>query len=149
MGIPPKNVLMGENGRVIEFTKETGELAGRVTAGQLMIDGNSGGDVGSVILKDRRLLAEDGIIMVALAVKAGSGEVLSGPNLITRGFVYTREPDTLISELTAIAAEAIENCIAEKSDHNAIKEAIRNTLGEQIFKKSRRRPMILPVMMEV
>lgn len=149
MGIPPKNVLMGENGRVIEFTKETGKLAGRVTAGQLMIDGNSGGDVGSVILKDRRLLAEDGIIMVALAVKAGSGEVLSGPNLITRGFVYTREPDTLISELTAIAAEAIENCIAEKSDHNAIKEAIRNTLGEQIFKKSRRRPMILPVMMEV
>lgn len=149
MGIPSKNIFIGENGRVLEFTKDTGKLAGRVTAGQLMIDGNLGGDVGSVVLRDRRLLAEDGIIIVAAAMSADTGELLSGPNLICRGFVYAKEPDTLIGELTDLAARTMEECNAGKGDINAVKTAIKNALGEQIFKKSRRRPMILPVIMEV
>jgi len=149
MGIPPKNIFIGENGRVLEFTKDSGKLGGRVTAGQVMIDGGLGGDVGSVVLRDRRLLAEDGIIIVALTMSVETGELLAGPNLISRGFVYAKEPDTLIGELTELAESTIEQCDAEKGDLNAVKTAIKNALGEHIFKKSRRRPMILPVIMEV
>lgn len=150
MGIPQKNILIGENGRVFELTKETAKLAGHVTAGQLLIDGSNVGDVGAVILRDRRLLAEDGIIMVVMTLSSVSGELLAGPSILSRGFVYSKEPDdALINKLTEMATDAIESNRSEKGDLASIKMAVKNKLGDYLFKQSRCRPMILPIIMEV
>lgn len=149
VGIPAKNILLTENGRTIEFTKDTAKFGARVTAGHVLIDGNLGSDVGAVVLRDRRLLAEDGIVLAVMTLSTDTGQLIAGPNIITRGFVYSREQDEIISELTAHAAEAFESAASGYIDVNAIKAAVKNRLGEVIYKKSRRKPMILPVVMEV
>lgn len=147
MGYPQKNILVGENGRSFEFTNKTAKLGGRVTAGHILIDGGVRSDVGAMVLRDRQLLAENGIILAIMSLEKSSGLLVSGPDIITRGFVYSREQGDVLSELKAIAYNAVES--SNKGDIAAIKTAVKKNLGDAMYKMSRSRPMVLPIVMEV
>ena len=149
MGIPPKNIFISENGKVLEFTENGAKFAGKVNAGQIMIDGSMPGDVGGVVMRDRRTLAEDGIIMVAMALSSESGEMLSGPEIISRGFVYMKDSENLISELSDVAYDAFMHCKRGKGDWSAIKSSVKSRVSDYIYRNTKRRPMVLPVIMEV
>ena len=150
MGMDPNHILISDIGRVMEFTPNSAKLTGTVTAGQVFVDGYGVGDVGSVVLRDRKHLAEDGMIVVALSMSGEDGALVSGPDIITRGFVYVKESEGLMEELRTVAMEALEK--SQRANHwdwNAIKGDIRDELSGYLFKKTHRNPMILPVIMEV
>ncbi len=150
MGMEPNHILISEIGRVMEFTHNSARLAGTVTAGQVFVDGYGVGDVGSVVLRDRRHLAEDGMIVVALSMSGENGALISGPDIITRGFVYVKESEGLLEELRQVALEAIRDVDTRyNTDWSAIKGAIKGGLSGYLYKKTKRSPMILPVIMEV
>ncbi len=148
MGMDPNQILISDIGRVIEITPGSARLAGTVTAGQVFVDGYGVGDVGSVVLRDRRHLAEDGMIVVALSMSGENGELVSGPDIITRGFVYVKESEGLLEELRQVALEAIRGTNT-RTDWSAVKGAIKGDLSGYLYKKTKRSPMILPVIMEV
>ncbi len=149
MGMDSRNILISEIGRVMEFTSNTARLAGTVTAGQVFVDGLGVGDVGSVVLRDRRHLAEDGVIVIVLSMSGEDGSLLSGPDIITRGFVYVKESEGLLEELRQVALDAILSTDARVSDWSAIKGNIKGALSNYLYRKTKRSPMILPVIMEV
>ncbi len=150
MGMDPNHILISDIGRVMEFTPNSAKLAGTVTAGQVFVDGYGVGDVGSVVLRDRRHLAEDGMIVVALSMSGEDGALVSGPDIITRGFVYVKESEGLLEELRQVALEAIQSVDTRyNTDWSAIKGAIKGDLSGYLYKKTKRSPMILPVIMEV
>ena len=150
VGTPAKNVRIAEIGSVIELTKKTCKLNGTVPAGKVFVDGTGVGDVGSVVLRDRKHLAQDGMIVVCVNISAQDGSVITGPDIITRGFVYVKESEDLMEELRAVALEAIERCGRKRvRDWTAIKSAIKNDISGYLFKTTKRNPMILPVIMEI
>ena len=150
MGMDPSHVLISDIGRVIELTSSTAKLAGTVTAGQVFVDGYGVGDVGSVVLRDRRHLAQDGMIVVVLSMSGEDGTLVSGPDIITRGFVYVKESEGLMEELRQVALEAINGVDTRyATDWSAIKGAIKGDMSNYLYKKTKRSPMILPVIMEV
>ena len=150
MGTPAKNIRIAEIGNVLELTGKTCKLGGTVTAGKVFVDGTGVGDVGSVVLRDRKHLAQDGMIVVCVNISAQDGSVISGPDIITRGFIYVKESEELMEELKAVAMEAIERCGRKRiRDWTAIKTAIKNDLSGYLFKTTKRNPMILPVIMEI
>ncbi len=150
MGVSPKNVRIGENGSVIEFTGKNCKVGGTAPAGKVFVDGTGVGDVGSVVLRDRKHLAQDGMIVVCINISSYDGELLSGPDIITRGFVYVKESEDLMEALRNIALEAIERCHRKRiRDYTTLKTAIKNDLSGYLFKTTKRNPMILPVIMEV
>ena len=150
MGMDPSHVLVSDIGRVIELTPNSARLAGTVTAGQVFVDGYGVGDVGSVVLRDRRHLAQDGVIVVVLSMSGEDGALVSGPDIITRGFVYVKESEGLMEELRQVAMEAIQGVDTRyATDWSAIKSAIKGDLSNYLYKKTKRSPMILPVIMEV
>ena len=150
MGMEPGRILISDIGRVMEFTPNSARLAGTVTAGQVFVDGYGVGDVGSVVLRDRRHLAEDGMIVVALSMSGEDGALVSGPDIITRGFVYVKESEGLLEELRQVALEAVRSVEARyTTDWSAIKGAIKGDLSGYLYKKTKRSPMILPIIMEV
>jgi len=150
LGMPAKNVRIAEIGSVIEFTPKTCKLNGTVTAGKVFIDGTGVGDVGSVVLRDRKHLAQDGMIVVCVNISGQDGSLVSGPDIITRGFVYVKESEELMDELRCVALEAIERCTRKNvRDWATIKSAVKNDLSGYLFKTTKRNPMILPVIMEV
>ena len=150
MGMEPNHILISDIGRVMEFTPNSAKLTGTVTAGQVFVDGYGVGDVGSVVLRDRRHLAEDGMIVVALSMSGEDGALVSGPDIITRGFVYVKESEGLLEELRQVALEAIRSVESRyNTDWSAIKGAIKGDLSGYLYKKTKRSPMILPVIMEV
>ena len=150
MGMDPSHVLVSDIGRVIELTPNSARLAGTVTAGQVFVDGYGVGDVGSVVLRDRRHLAQDGMIVVVLSMSGEDGALVSGPDIITRGFVYVKESEGLMEELRQVAMEAIQSVDTRyATDWSAIKSAIKGDLSNYLYKKTKRSPMILPVIMEV
>ena len=150
MGMDPNHILISDIGRVMEFTPNSAKLTGTVTAGQVFVDGYGVGDVGSVVLRDRRHLAEDGMIVVALSMSGEDGALVSGPDIITRGFVYVKESEGLLEELRQVALEAIRSVESRyNTDWSAIKGAIKGALSGYLYKKTKRSPMILPVIMEV
>ena len=150
MGMEANHILISDIGRVMEFTHNSAKLAGTVTAGQVFVDGYGVGDVGSVVLRDRKHLAEDGMIVVALSMSGEDGALVSGPDIITRGFVYVKESEGLLEELRQVALEAIEHVdMRYSTDWSAIKGAIKGDLSGYLYKKTKRSPMILPVIMEV
>lgn len=149
-GIPKENILVGENGTVFEFSQEGLRIAGKVQAGAVMVDGLGVGDVGNVVLRDRRQLAEDGILIVVVGVDKEKGLVVSGPDLVSRGFVYMREAEGLLEEAKGRVAGALETCQAQKvTDWPGIKSAVRDALAQFLYERTRRRPMIMPIIMEV
>ena len=150
MGMDPSHVLVSDIGRVMELTPNSARLAGTVTAGQVFVDGYGVGDVGSVVLRDRRHLAQDGMIVVVLSMSGEDGALVSGPDIITRGFVYVKESEGLMEELRQVAMEAIQGVDTRyATDWSAIKSAIKGDLSNYLYKKTKRSPMILPGIMEV
>lgn len=150
MGMNPNSIVIGEVGRIIELTKDSIRLGGTVPSGKVLVDGYGVGDVGSVVLRDRKHLAEDGVIVVVMTMSADSGMMLSGPDIVTRGFVYVKESEELIDDLQSLASQIIYDCECRHiSDWASIKSAIKGELSSFLFKKTKRNPMILPIIMEV
>ena len=150
MGMAPKHIVISEVGTAIELTARTAKLGAVVPSGIVLVDGTGVGDVGSVVLRDRKHLAEDGMIVVCINLSSEDGGIITGPDIITRGFVYVKESDELMEDLKLVAMEAIERCARKRiRDHAAIKSAIKNDLSGFLYKHTKRNPMILPVIMEV
>ena len=150
MGMDPKNIFISDIGKVLELTKATCKWGGTVPAGKILVDGTGVGDVGSVVLRDRKHLAQDGMIVVVVNISSEDGSVITGPDIITRGFVYVKESENLIEEMRVIAAHAIDRCVAGgSSDWSALKANIKNDLSGYLIKPTQRNPMILPVIMEI
>ena len=123
---------------------------GKVPAGSVLVDGLGVGDVGNIVLRDRQNLAENGIIIVVLTLQKYTNQLLAGPDIVTRGFVYVRESENLIDEAKEVVAEALDNCLSKNSvDWGKIKMVVKDSLGEYLWKKMKRNPMILPIIMEV
>ncbi len=150
LGIPKDNIFILKSGDVLELDEESAAVSGRVTVGDIMVDGLGVGDVGNVVLRDRQHLAENGIIIVVLALDEYSNQLLAGPDIVSRGFVYVKESDELMDEAKAAALSAVERCMDKGiSDWGKIKACIRDELADFIWKRTKRRPMILPIIMEV
>ena len=149
MGMNPNRILISSIGKVMEFTPNSAKITGTVPAGQVFVDGYGVGDVGSVVLRDRKHLAQDGMIVVVTSMTR-DGLVVSGPDIITRGFVYVKESEALMEELRQVANTALEDSSARfPGDFPAIKSTIRDDISAFLYKKTKRSPMILPVIMEV
>ena len=150
MGMDPRNIVISDVGKVIEITAKSVKLNGTVPAGKVFVDGYGVGDVGAVVLRDRQHLAQDGMIVVVVSMSGEDGQVISGPDIITRGFVYVKESEALMDELRQVAMEALERCEHRHTrDWSAIKSEIKGSLSNYLYKKTKRNPMILPVIMEV
>ena len=150
VGMPAKNVRIGEIGSVFEFTGKTCKENGTVPAGKVFVDGTGVGDVGSVVLRDRKHLAQDGMIVVCVNISGLDGEIVSGPDIITRGFIYVKESEELMDELRNVVLEAIDRCSRKRiRDYATLKSAIKNDLSGYLYKTTKRNPMILPVITEV
>ena len=150
MGMNPRNIHIGEIGSVFEFTGKTCKVGAPVPAGKVFVDGTGVGDVGAVVLRDRKHLAEDGMIVVCVNLSSEDGSLLTGPDIITRGFIYVKESEDLMEELREVAMEAIERCQRKRiRDWSTIKSAIKNDLSGYLYKTTKRNPMILPVIMEI
>lgn len=148
--VPSENIFIPENGDVLEFTAETGRVSGKVTAGQVFVDGLGVGDVGHVVLRDRRQLSQDGILIVAVSVDKETGALLAGPEVITRGFVYVKESEALLEEARERVRQTYQRCQDQHgADWNPVKTAIREDLARHLYERTKRRPMILPMVMEV
>lgn len=149
VGVLPKNIIVAENGQVLEFSRRTGRVTGRVAAGKILVDGLGVGDVGNVVLKDRKLLSQDGILIIVLTMDRESRQVIAGPDIVSRGFVYVRESEELLEEAKARVQSALDKC-SEKgiTEWSSIKSQVRDAAGKYLYEKTRRRPMILPIIME-
>ena len=150
MGMNPKNIIVNDIGGVLELTARSCKYNGTVPAGIVLVDGTGVGDVGSVVLRDRKHLAQDGMIVVCVNLSSQDGSVITGPDIITRGFIYVKESEELMDELREVAMEAIDRCARKRvRDWTAIKSAIKNDLSGYLYKHTKRNPMILPVLMEI
>jgi len=150
LGIPSNNIFVCENGQTIELTKDKGTLGKKVTAGQILVDGLGVGDVGNIVLRDRKQLSEDGILIVVVGMNKAEKMVISGPDIVSRGFVYVREADELMEEAKEKVNQVLEKCIEKNiMDWTGIKSQIRDVLGKFLYERTRRRPMILPIIMEM
>ncbi len=150
LGISKENIFILASGDVLELSEENARVAGKVPVGGILVDGLGVGDVGNVVLRDRQHLAEDGILIVVMAMDRYSGQIVSGPDIVSRGFVYVRESDELMDEARLVVDEAVQHCIDRGiSDWGKLKTTTRDALGEYVWKKTKRRPMILPIIMEV
>ena len=150
LGMPKENIFVGETGDIMEFSKESAKVIGKVTAGQVLVDGLGVGDVGNIVLRDRKHLAEDGLMIVVVTIKRENRKVMAGPDIISRGFVYVRESETLMAEAKEVVTKALESCEKQNAkEWSVIKGAIRDQLKGFLYEKTKRRPMILPIIMEV
>lgn len=150
VGIPEERILIGQNGDIFGFDGKNAELISKVPAGAVLVDGLGVGDVGQVVLRDRKQLAEDGILIVVIAIDKDSGEVRSGPEIISRGFVYMRESEDLLDDARSRVIDALaELKQPQATDWTALKNAIREALTNFLYQRTHRRPMILPIVMEV
>ena len=150
MGIPKENVFIMESGDVLSIGKDSAGITGRVPAGSVLVDGLGVGDVGNIVLRDRQNLAENGIIIVVLTLEKYSNQILAGPDIVTRGFVYVRESENLIENAKEVVTQALLECLEGRNvDWGKIKMVVKDSLGEYLWKTMRRSPMILPIIMEV
>lgn len=150
VGVDPENILIMSSGDVVELSKESCKITGHVEAGGIFVDGLGVGDVGNIVLRDRQNLSQNGIIIVALSLERGSNQLLSGPDIVSRGFVYVRESEGLMDEAREVVREAVEGCLQSRmSDWTNIKSIIRDALSDFLWKRMKRNPVILPIIMEV
>ena len=141
---------MLHSGDVLEVSEQEAKVVDKVHTGEILVDGLGVGDVGNIVLRDRQHLAEDGIMIVVVALDSISGQIASGPDLVSRGFVYVKESDALMDEARDLMENVMEGCVSRGcTDWGRIKTAIKDNLGDFIWKKTKRRPMILPIIMEV
>ncbi len=150
LGIDKKDIFILSSGDVLELDAESAEVTGEVPVGDVMVDGLGVGDVGNIVLRDRQHLAEDGIIIVVLTLEGSSGQVLAGPDIVTRGFVYVRGSESLMDEARKVLDDTVCYCMDKNiTDWGKIKNEIKDSLGDFVWKKTKRRPMIMPIIMEV
>lgn len=150
MGVNPKNVLITEIGRPVEIGENSARLGNSVPAGRLLVDGLGIGDVGTAVLRDRKHLSEDGLLVIVVTVDATTGVVIAGPDIVSRGFVYVKEAEALMEELRTISQMALDRCSVENlRDWNSLKSAIKGDVSDYLFKKTKRSPMVLPIIMEI
>ena len=150
VGIPKENILIADNGRVAEISKKALKCTSTVPAGRVFVDGYGVGDVGSVVLRDRKHLAQDGLVIVAVCIDRENGEIVSGPDVVTRGFVYVKESEELINAAREVAVRAIKaQTDGGYFDWNSIKASLRDEISHLMYERTKRSPMILPVIMEV
>ena len=150
MGIEPRNIILSDIGRVIEISNRSIKLSGTVPSGKVFVDGSGVGDVGSVVLRDRKHLAQDGMVVIVVSLSGEDGSLISGPDIITRGFVYVKESEELITVLRELTINALEDCRDKKiTDWATMKNTVRAKLSDYLYKKTKRSPMILPVLMEI
>ena len=148
MGMPPEDIILAENGSVIELTASTAAIATRVPAGYVFVDGSSVGEIGDVVLRDRQLLAQDGILMVALTVDRDTGRFIAGPDIVSRGFVHMRNSDALIERARDVVYDLLDQDGDLSAGYGGVKGRIRDALSRFLYEETRRRPMILPVVLE-
>lgn len=150
LGIEKDNIFLLSSGDVLELDEEGAAVTGHVPVGDVMVDGLGVGDVGNIVLRDRQHLAEEGIIIVVLTLEGGSGQVLSGPDIVSRGFVYVRGAESLMDEAKQVLNETMEHCMDKNiTDWGKIKSEIKDSLGDFVWKETKRKPMIIPIIMEV
>lgn len=150
LGINKDNIFILTSGDVLELDDEKAEVTGRVHVGDIMVDGLGVGDVGNIVLRDRQHLAEDGIIIVVLTLESGSGQVLAGPDIVSRGFVYVRGAESLMEDAKHLLEDKMQYCMDKGiTDWGKIKNEIKDSLGDFVWKETKRRPMIMPIIMEV
>ena len=149
LGVLPENIFVGDNGNVFEFGKDSGRVAGKVTSGRVFVDGLGVGDVGNIVLRDRQVLSSEGVLVVVLTLDKQRGIVVAGPDLVTRGFVYVRDSGDLMNEAQGKVKAALAKCELSSKDWSSIKTLVRDVLGKYFYEKTGRRPMILPIIMEV
>ena len=150
MGVEKDHVLIGDNGQIFEFTSRSGHKTGHVNAGRVFVDGLGVGDVGNIVIRDRQQLAMEGVVIVVMTLAKGTSHPLAGPDLVSRGFVYVRDSEELIGEAHDRVAAVLERCEAGNiREWAVIKSQVRDTLSRYLYEKTRRRPMILPIIMEV
>ena len=152
MGIPSSNIFIADIGQVLELDKKSAKFSGEVTSGKVLVDGSGVGDIGSVVLRDRRHLAEDGLVVIVATVNREDGLVISGPDVVSRGFVYVKESDELLKRVKAVAEASLERMIGTRKsgrDWHEIKNTLRDDVAKYIFKETKRRPMILSVIMDI
>jgi len=150
LGIPKDHIIMLEAGDVLELSENAASVVEHVQTGSILVDGLGVGDVGNIVLRDRQHLAEDGIVIAVLTLEKYSGQILAGPDIVSRGFVYVRESEDLMDEARSIVEESLDYCGSHHiTDWAKMKNSIRDSLGEFLWKRTKRRPMILPIIMEV
>lgn len=150
MGVNPKNIFISEIGRPIEIGENTARLGNPVPAGRLLVDGLGIGDVGTTVLRDRKHLSEDGLLVIVVTVDATTGVVIAGPDIVSRGFVYVKEAEELMEELRTISQMALDRCTIEGiRDWNSLKSAIKADVSDYLFHQTKRSPMVLPIIMEI
>ena len=150
LGIPKDNIFVLSSGDVLTLSKEKAAITGEVPAQGILVDGLGVGDVGNIVLRDRQLLSENGLIIVVLSLEKYSNQVLSGPDIVSRGFVYVRESENLMEEARVVVEKALEKCLnRNNTDWGKMKTEIKDSLSDFIWKKTKRNPMILPIIMEV
>ena len=150
MGIQPKNILLMSNGRILEIDRDEAKFNGTVQSGRVLVDGLGVGDVGNVVLRDRQHLSQDGLIIIVLTMDSNTGEVVAGPDVISRGFVYVKESETLMDDVKSVVRHEIKKCEEKEiRDWSTIKSTVRENLKDYIFTKTKRNPMIIPIIMEI
>ena len=151
MGMDPSRIFISDIGKVLEIDQKGARFAGTVPAGKILVDGYGVGDVGNIVLRDRRHLSQDGLIVVVASIDSHAGLLLSGPDIVSRGFVYVREAEELMDEARQIAYDAIERCFenGRHADRMALKAALKDDLTKFIYSKTKRKPMVLPVIMNL
>ena len=150
MGIPSQNIFISDIGKVLEIDEKGARFAGTGPAGVVLIDGLGIGDVGNIVLRDRKHLSQDGLIVVVATVDAASREIIAGPDIVSRGFVYVRESEEMMEEVRRIAAGAINQCLDSGSfDWYEIKNRTKDSITRYLYNRTKRKPMILPIIMDV
>ncbi len=150
MGVAKDHVLIGDNGQIFEFSSRSGHKTGHVNAGRVFVDGLGVGDVGNIVIRDRQQLAMEGVVIVVMTLAKGTSHALAGPDIVSRGFVYVRDSEELMREAHEKVAAVLERCEAGNiREWAVIKSQVRDTLSRYLYEKTRRRPMILPIIMEV
>ncbi len=150
VGMNPEDVFLVDKGEVVEFVNGQARVSGKVPSGHVLIDGLGVGDVGNIVLRDRRLLSKDGILVVVVTLNKKTGEFISGPNIISRGFVYVRESEKLLEDANELVRSILAKCVSENvNEWASLKSSVRDGLSRFLFEKTKRRPMILPIIMEV
>ncbi|RCX20144.1 ribonuclease J [Anaerobacterium chartisolvens] len=150
LGMPNERIFVMEIGKVLELTSDTAKISGSVPAGKVLVDGLGVGDVGNIVLRDRKHLSQDGLIVVVITIEGDTGNVAAGPDIISRGFVYVRESEDLMENMREVVKKALDKCEDKrKNDWGARKNAIKDSLRDFIYEKTKRKPMILPIIMEV
>jgi ribonuclease J len=150
IGVLKENVFITEIGSVIEFTRHGARIADKVTSGRVLIDGLGVGDIGNIVLRDRKQLSQDGILIIVLTLSSATGAILSGPDVVTRGFVYVRESELMLDEVKEITRRTMVRCQQNGiREWASLKNQIRDVVSKHLYDKTKRRPMIIPIIQEV